>query len=32
MAVSPDGKTMKVTESDRERGTTMTYTMEKKSQ
>lgn len=32
MAVSPDGKTMKVTETDRERGTTMTYTMEKKSQ
>ncbi|MGA8490225.1 MAG: hypothetical protein WB711_07370 [Terriglobales bacterium] len=32
MAVSPDGKSMKVTETDRERGTTMTYTMEKKSQ
>jgi hypothetical protein len=30
MAVSPDGKTMKVTEVDKERGTTMTYTMEKK--
>jgi hypothetical protein len=32
MAVSPDGKSMKVTETDRERGTTTTYTMEKKSQ
>ncbi len=32
MAVSPDGKSMKVTETDRERGTKMTYTMEKKSQ
>ncbi len=31
MAVSPDGKTMQVTELDRERGTRTTYTMEKKS-
>ncbi len=31
MAVSPDGKWMKVTETDTERGTKMTYTMEKKS-
>jgi len=32
MAVSSDGKSMKVTETDKERGTKMTYTMEKKSQ
>ena len=32
IAVSPDGKSMKVTETDRERGTRMTYIMEKKSQ
>jgi hypothetical protein len=31
MVVSPDGKSMKVTEADRERGTTMTYVMMKKS-
>ena len=31
MAVSPDGKSMKVTETDKERGTKMTYRMEKKS-
>jgi len=30
MVVSPDGKTMNVTETDKERGTTMTYTMQKK--
>jgi hypothetical protein len=30
MAVSPDGKLMKVTEMDGERGTKMTYVMEKK--
>ncbi len=32
MAVSPDGTSMKVTETDKERGTKMTYTMEKKTQ
>jgi len=32
MAVSRDGKSMKVTEIDKERGTKMTYVMEKKSQ
>jgi hypothetical protein len=32
MAVDPDGKSMKVTETDMERGTKMTYNMEKKSQ
>jgi len=32
MAVSSDGKSMKVTETDKERGTKMTYMMEKKSQ
>ena len=32
MAVSADGKSMKVTETDKERGTKVTYTMEKKSQ
>lgn len=30
MTVSPDGKTMQVTETDNERGTQMTYTMQKK--
>lgn len=32
MTVSPDGKSMQVTEVDNERGTQMTYTMEKKTQ
>jgi hypothetical protein len=32
LAVSPDGKSMKVIETDSERGTTMTYIMKKKSQ
>lgn len=32
MAVSPDGKSMHVTETDKERGTRITYTLEKKSQ
>lgn len=32
MTVSPDGKSMQVTELDNERGTQMTYTMEKKAQ
>jgi len=32
LAVSPDGKSMKVIETDKERGTKMTYIMEKKSQ
>lgn len=32
MAVSPDGKSMKVTETDKERGTQVIYTMEKKPQ
>ena len=32
MAVSADGKSMKVTETDKERGTKTTYTMEKKPQ
>ncbi len=31
MSVSPDGKSMNVTETDKERGTTMSYVMEKKS-
>jgi hypothetical protein len=31
MTVSQNGKTMRVTERDRERGTTMTYILEKKS-
>ncbi len=32
MTVSPDGKSMQVTETDNERGTQTTYTLEKKSQ
>lgn len=32
MTVSPEGKTMQVTETDNERGSQMTYTMEKKTQ